>query len=56
MTKPAPWFRMTKPRETMPQRIVGELKDAGGYDETDLTMVVKNAAGRTVFSIPFVVM
>ena len=35
------------------ERIIHELKEAGGYDDDDLTMVVKNAARRTVFSIPF---
>ena len=34
-------------------RIVGELQDAGGYDGADLTMVVKDAGGRTIFSVPF---
>jgi len=35
------------------ERVVRELKEAGGYDDPGLTMVVKNAAGRTVFSLPF---
>ncbi len=35
------------------ERIIGELKEAGGYNDDDLTMVVKNAADRKVFSIPF---
>jgi hypothetical protein len=35
------------------ERIIRELKEAGGYDDEDLAMVVKNAADRIVFSIPF---
>ena len=35
------------------ERIVGELQDAGGYDGAGLAMVVKDAGGRTIFSIPF---
>ncbi len=35
------------------ERIVGELQDAGGYGGASLTMVVKDAGGRTIFSIPF---
>jgi len=35
------------------ERIIGELQEAGGYDEPGLAMVVKTAAGRIVFSIPF---
>jgi Domain of unknown function (DUF6894) len=34
-------------------RVIGELKAAGGYDEPGLTMVVKSATGRTLFTIPF---
>ena len=35
-------------------RIIRELKEAGGHDNPALTMIVKDAAGKTVFSIPFV--
>jgi hypothetical protein len=35
------------------ERIIRELKAAGGYDDPDLTMVVKTADGETAFSIPF---
>lgn len=34
------------------ERIIRELKAAGGYDDDNLVMVVRNA-DRTVFSIPF---
>lgn len=34
-------------------RIVRELKDAGGYDEPGMTLVVENALGETLFAIPF---
>jgi hypothetical protein len=35
------------------ERIVRELKEAGGYDEPDLAMVVKTGAGRIVCLIQF---
>jgi hypothetical protein len=34
-------------------RIVRELKEAGGYDVTDLKMVVKNSDGNVIYVIPF---
>lgn len=34
-------------------RIVGELQGAGGYDGPGQTMVVKDAGGQTIISIPF---
>ena len=33
-------------------RIIKDLKKVGRYDDLGLTMVVKNAKGKTVFSIP----
>jgi hypothetical protein len=35
------------------QRVIRELKKAGGYDDPSLVMIVKNEASRQVFSIPF---
>ena len=35
------------------QRIIRELREAGGYDDPQLTMLVKSEAGRTIFAIPF---
>jgi len=35
------------------RRIIGELRQAGGYNDPALTMIVRNAAGKTVYSIPF---
>ncbi len=35
------------------ERIIRELKEAGGYDDDGLTMIVKGAGRRRVFSIPF---
>ncbi|HEX3936793.1 MAG TPA: hypothetical protein VHX43_04745 [Xanthobacteraceae bacterium] len=35
------------------RRIVGELKEAGGYDGLGLTMVVEDDSGKVVDSIPF---
>lgn len=35
------------------KRIIGELKEAGGYDDQRLSMIVRNAMGDVVFSIPF---
>lgn len=35
------------------QRVIRELKEAGGYDDPDLKMIVKNAAGDVIYSIPF---
>lgn len=35
------------------ERIVRELKEAGGYDDPNLTMVVVNVGRQIVFSIPF---
>ena len=34
-------------------RVIRELKDSGGYDDPDVTMIVKDASGREIFSIPF---
>jgi hypothetical protein len=36
------------------KRIIRELKEAGGYDDPGLTMIVRNACGETLFLIPFV--
>jgi hypothetical protein len=38
---------------TLAQRIIRELREAGGYDEPGFTMTVRDAGGRTVFSMPF---
>jgi len=35
------------------ERIVRELKEAGGYDDPDLMMIVQDSAGETIFSIAF---
>jgi len=35
------------------ERIIRELKEAGGYDDAGLTMVVADAARKTVFAIAF---
>jgi uncharacterized protein DUF6894 len=35
------------------QRVIGELKESGGYDGPGLVMVVANEAGRVLFSVPF---
>jgi hypothetical protein len=34
-------------------RIIRELMEAGGYRDPSLTMIVRNSAGKTVYSIPF---
>lgn len=34
-------------------RLIREIREGGEPDEPHLTMIVKNAAGKTVFSIPF---
>jgi hypothetical protein len=34
-------------------RVIRELKEGGGYDEPDVTMIVKDASGQEIFSIPF---
>jgi len=34
-------------------RIMRELKEAGGYDDPGLMMIVKDSAGETIFSVPF---
>ncbi len=34
-------------------RMIRELRQIGGYDDAGLTLIVRNAAGQTVFSIPF---
>ncbi len=38
---------------TYARRIIRELRQAGGYDDPALTMIVRNSAGKTVYSIPF---
>lgn len=35
------------------QRIVRELKEAGGYDEPGLMMIVTDDTGKVIYSIPF---
>ena len=35
------------------RRIIRELRNAGGYDDPALTIIVRNAVGETVYSIPF---
>ncbi len=35
------------------ERVIRELKEAGGYDDDELIMIVKDDARRTIFSIPF---
>ncbi len=35
------------------RRIIRELREAGGYDDPALTIIVRNAAGKTIYSIPF---
>ena len=35
------------------RRIIRELRQAGGYNDPALTMIVRNSAGKTVYSIPF---
>lgn len=35
------------------RRIINELLEAGGYEDSALTMIVRNSAGKTVYSIPF---
>jgi hypothetical protein len=34
-------------------RIIRELKAGGGYDEDGLSMIVKDAARKTVLTVPF---
>lgn len=35
------------------RRIINELRGAGGYNDPALTLIVRNSAGKTVYSIPF---
>jgi Domain of unknown function (DUF6894) len=35
------------------RRIIRELKDAGGYDDPGLTMIVQDATGNVARTIPF---
>jgi hypothetical protein len=35
------------------RRMMRELSQMGGYKDPDLTLIVRNSAGQTVFSIPF---
>jgi hypothetical protein len=35
------------------ERVIRELQQSAGYDASGLTMVVRNDAGKTLFSIPF---
>jgi len=35
------------------RRIIRELTEDGGYDDPDLLMVVRDAAGKTIHSLPF---
>jgi len=38
---------------THARRIIRELREAGGYEDAALTMIVRNSAGKTLYSIPF---
>ncbi len=35
------------------KRIIRELREAGGYDDPGLTMLVKSESGNTIFAVPF---
>jgi hypothetical protein len=35
------------------RRIIRELTEVGGYGDPSLTLIVRNAAGKTIYSIPF---
>ena len=35
------------------RRLIRDLRETGGYDDPALTLIVRNAVGQTVFSIPF---
>lgn len=35
------------------KRIIRELKEAGGYDDPGIKMIVKNTNGKVLCSIPF---
>jgi len=35
------------------ERIVRELKEAGGYDDDGLTLIVQNEMRKTIYTIPF---
>lgn len=34
-------------------RVIRELKEAGGYDDPELKMIIKNEAGAVIHTIPF---
>jgi hypothetical protein len=34
-------------------RVIRELKEAGGFDEPELKMIVKNSSGKLIYLIPF---
>jgi hypothetical protein len=35
------------------RRVIRELREAGGYDDPNLAMFVKDASGEILFSVPF---
>jgi len=35
------------------RRMISELRQIRGYNDAGLTLIVRNSAGKTVFSIPF---
>jgi hypothetical protein len=35
------------------RRMITELRQAGGYNDPALTLIVRNSAGKTVYSLPF---
>jgi hypothetical protein len=35
------------------QRVIRELKEAGGYDDPNLTMIVVDEVGQEIFAIRF---
>jgi hypothetical protein len=36
-----------------PKRIIGELRDGGGFNEPGLSMSVESENGKTLFQLPF---
>ncbi len=45
-------FCLEAPRSPYAERIIRELKEAGGYDDPGL-MIVKDDTGKVIHSIPF---
>ena len=47
------WLPHDRAARDYASRIVAQLKEGGGYDDPEITMIVADGSGREVFVLPF---